>query len=1052
MKKINFKKVLSGRNVIFSLFILAVVFLFGHSALATFGTWAGEVVGSIIAVFIKGVAAILILLVGVLMNVAAYSNFIHAEAVNKGWVVVRDVCNMFFVVILLVIAFTTILGLEEYGAKKMLPKLVMAAVLINFSKMLCGLMIDVASVVMLTFVNAFSAIGAGNILSILGIDNINKIDTSATAPVVTFSMIVASYIFSLLYVIIALVVVASMLGMLVMRIVMIWILVVLSPLAFFLQAVPGKGQQYATQWWTKWTSNLIVGPVIAFFLWLSFAALQTDGNPLKGNASGDAEYQKLTQADSSGIGTQGGTTDSMAKFVIAIGMLLGGMKIAQEVGGDTGAALGKGMNTLNKGRTLALGAVTGAATGAAVALGKGAGRRVRNTGLSMVGGLANAAMDVDPATGKKKNSVIGGFAYQWRDDMKASRKKEKAAGREKFLKKIGVGEKSAEKGQVMLDNAKIQGVGQVGASMAKHMAAGSLLGPVGTAIGAFTGFASGVVSKKRFDKAKAEKTAYENPTTGRKVADDQQRAQLSRDVAANPNHVATQAQKDAVENYQKNEKNKKIISGDDFAQTLSGGGTAYEVTTGAMKNMTKKKKAAQDWVKSVANNPNADYLENTGGKGSIYSSAGLSEVSKKRYDELNAGGADANRATANLVTEVSRVGRGSLSPEKLEELSKSLAAYQKGGDTIDPTTLGQLSAALTARSQTLNPDNFTGSVLTQYKKLGSNVDRVDKGNGALKLNTFATNSAKSPVDRNSRKDIVGASFGKINEEAKKMGMGDILDEAEGATQKIDGSKMTQVNQVLSKIIDNEIASLETVANNVNSTAAEKASATTKIKEANVSKERINSGKLSGLAMENTDVVYKGTDSEKRKSKYNLNQHEIMHNSGAKNEEIVYDSADALQSAGLIGRIPKSNGQSYDQEIGKMIADMEKQNLDPNAIRQAVASQIDGWQVPNAQRVIETENGERDTVKDLAPEASEKSYDSEKVVDAIEKLTEVVGKQKGSQGGGSSNKIDFDIPAQNFLRSRLKDVQDATEKGSEVIAENLKPLEAIAASEESKKAA
>ena len=375
MKKINLKKFFSGRHLAIFLLVLAVVFFGGKIVLADgFGSWAGNVVGGVIGVFITAVANILILLVSVLMDVAAYSDFIHADAVSKGWVVVRDVCNMFFVVILLVIAFATILGQEEYGAKKMLPKLIIAAVLINFSKMICGLMIDVASVVMLTFVNAFSSIGSGNMLDLLGISKITSIDPNSGA--ITFATIVSAYIFGLIYVLIATVVVASMLGMLVMRVVMIWILVVLSPLAFFLQAVPGKGAQYASQWWSKWSSNLIVGPVLAFFLWLSFAALQ-GGSPINVAADPQAAAQVNkygTTTPGSGIGSEAGTVSEMAKFVIAIGMLLGGMKIAQEVGGETGAALGKGMGYINKGKSMAIGATTAAVVGSAKWSGKMAGR------------------------------------------------------------------------------------------------------------------------------------------------------------------------------------------------------------------------------------------------------------------------------------------------------------------------------------------------------------------------------------------------------------------------------------------------------------------------------------------------------------------------------------------------------------------------------------------------------------------------------------------------------------------------------------------------------
>jgi hypothetical protein len=82
--------------------------------------------------------------------VLSYQNFIGSEAVIQGWVIVRDLSNMFFVVILLVIAFATILHIENYNYKKWLPKLILMAVLINFSKTICGLLIDVAQIVMLT--------------------------------------------------------------------------------------------------------------------------------------------------------------------------------------------------------------------------------------------------------------------------------------------------------------------------------------------------------------------------------------------------------------------------------------------------------------------------------------------------------------------------------------------------------------------------------------------------------------------------------------------------------------------------------------------------------------------------------------------------------------------------------------------------------------------------------------------------------------------------------------------------------------------------------------
>jgi len=55
-----------------------------------------------------------------------------------------------------------------------------------------------------------------------------------------------------------------MLVILAFRIVMIWLLVVLSPLVFLLNVFPGKMKSYSNMWWEKFANQLIVGPVMAF--------------------------------------------------------------------------------------------------------------------------------------------------------------------------------------------------------------------------------------------------------------------------------------------------------------------------------------------------------------------------------------------------------------------------------------------------------------------------------------------------------------------------------------------------------------------------------------------------------------------------------------------------------------------------------------------------------------------------------------------------------------------------------------------------------------------
>ena len=70
------------------------------------------------------------------ISLASYNNYIDVGIVKLGWVMVRDVANMFFVVALLIIAFATMLGLEKYEWKKSMAKLILMVKLINFSNLI----------------------------------------------------------------------------------------------------------------------------------------------------------------------------------------------------------------------------------------------------------------------------------------------------------------------------------------------------------------------------------------------------------------------------------------------------------------------------------------------------------------------------------------------------------------------------------------------------------------------------------------------------------------------------------------------------------------------------------------------------------------------------------------------------------------------------------------------------------------------------------------------------------------------------------------------------
>jgi hypothetical protein len=158
----------------------------------------------------------------------------------------------------------------------------------------------------------------------------------------------------------------------------------------------------------------------------------------------------------------------------------------------------------------------------------------------------------------------------------------------------------------------------------------------------------------------------------------------------------------------------------------------------------------------------------------------------------------------------------------------------------------------------------------------------------------------------------------------------------------------------------------------------------------------------------------------------------MHQAGAQNEELVSDSADMLQQAKLIGRIPGTE-QRYDQEIGRLIATMEKNQAGADDIRNAVAKQVDSWTPSNASRVLETETGKRDSESGAVPIVG---VDNTAMVETLKRLDSTLDHlQNPSKGLAGSNPAANQLTKMSsddrnfFIRSfdRLKKTADKNEE-------------------------
>lgn len=325
------KNIFNKKNIflfILSLVLMSVFFVTVNPCYASDSTgvasWIGKntvdgIVGSLARLIVGATGYVMDKVIGMIIDIAQYSSFVNNEQVKEGWTVVRDICNMFFILILLFIAFAVILRMESYSIKKSLPKLLIMAVLINFSRTICGIMIDFSQIVMLTFIGPITA-GAGNFHNVLQIDEFLKaVANEDPSEAMTIANAATYYVIAVVFMIVTTVVMIAVLISFVMRIVMFWVYIVLSPLAFLLSSFPG-GQKYAGQFWGDFTKYLLNGPVLAFFLWLSLYVLGNLDTTELGKAYADAPIGILEGAN-------------FASFVMAIGMLVGGLTISAQIGG-----------------------------------------------------------------------------------------------------------------------------------------------------------------------------------------------------------------------------------------------------------------------------------------------------------------------------------------------------------------------------------------------------------------------------------------------------------------------------------------------------------------------------------------------------------------------------------------------------------------------------------------------------------------------------------------------------------------------------------------------
>lgn len=218
-----------------------------------------------------------------------FKNDSASGGLKQAWDFFRDIANAAFALIFLWVIFSQIsnVGISNYGIKRILPRLIIGALLVNLSFYLCRLAVDLSNILGFSLKGVLegAASGVSTQSAEVGTFNTLIVDGLALAGVGLFIFLAVS-IPTILALLLALLVV---LVILIVRQSAIILLIAISPLAFAAWLLPNTENMFK-KWMSVFRGLLIVFPVIS----LLYGAGKLAGAVLAASATDDPNNPKET--------------------------------------------------------------------------------------------------------------------------------------------------------------------------------------------------------------------------------------------------------------------------------------------------------------------------------------------------------------------------------------------------------------------------------------------------------------------------------------------------------------------------------------------------------------------------------------------------------------------------------------------------------------------------------------------------------------------------------------------------------------------------------------
>lgn len=199
-------------------------------------------------------------------------DFLSASSTtNTVWGIMRNFANILFVLFFLVTVYSLITGsgVTNYDLKRLVPRLLIAAILVNISFFICQLAIDLVTVMGASILDLIKSVLGSNTITGMPLDR-DREDMRVLGEIASQTLANTEVAWILLAPIIAVVfssaVISSViLVILILRKVAIIALVLLAPIAFVAYLLPNT-EQYFAKWMKLFIHLLLIFPIIALLL------------------------------------------------------------------------------------------------------------------------------------------------------------------------------------------------------------------------------------------------------------------------------------------------------------------------------------------------------------------------------------------------------------------------------------------------------------------------------------------------------------------------------------------------------------------------------------------------------------------------------------------------------------------------------------------------------------------------------------------------------------------------------------------------------------------